>query len=110
MADFYCFIKPCPGFRFRSSQPKYPVGSFLLTLILYCSGLNAQQSSMPDSILSQMQYSLKKELVEVYYPANIDTAFGGYLSSFSYDFKPVGSQDKMIVTQARHLWTTSKAA
>ena len=110
MSNFYRIIKRCPGSRLRSLQLKYPVESFLLTLILYCSGLNAQQSAASNSILSQMQYSLKKELVEVYYPANIDTAFGGYLSSFSYDFKPVGSQDKMIVTQARHLWTTSKAA
>src|SRR3569833_9544 len=36
--------------------------------------------------------------------------YGGYLSTFSYDFKPVGPQDKMIVTQARHIWSTAKAA
>jgi mannobiose 2-epimerase len=32
------------------------------------------------------------------------------LSAFTFDFKPTGSQDKMIVTQARHVWSNSKAA
>jgi mannose/cellobiose epimerase-like protein (N-acyl-D-glucosamine 2-epimerase family) len=50
------------------------------------------------------------ELLKPWYPKAIDTAYGGFLSSFSYDFKPVGNQDKMIVTQARHVWSNAKAA
>jgi len=65
---------------------------------------------MPDSILSQMRYAAKEGLLDRYYPRNIDTVYGGYLSTFSYDFTPVGTQDKMIVTQARHVWSTAKAA
>lgn len=50
------------------------------------------------------------KLLKPWYPAAIDTLDGGFLSSFSYDFKPVGNQDKMIVTQARHTWSNAKAA
>lgn len=57
-----------------------------------------------------MRYSMNNELLKQWYPASVDTADGGFLSAFSYDFKPVGSQDKMIVTQARHVWSNSKAA
>jgi mannobiose 2-epimerase len=71
---------------------------------------HAQHIPMPDSILSQMRHAAKEGLLDRYYPRNIDTAYGGYLSTFSFDFKPVGPQDKMIVTQARHVWSTAKAA
>ena len=67
-------------------------------------------SSAQDSILVQMRYAAKEGLLDEYYPRNIDTLYGGYLSTFSYDFKPEGPQDKMIVTQARHVWTTAKAS
>jgi hypothetical protein len=40
----------------------------------------------------------------------MDTLYGGFLSTYTYDFKPTGDQNKFIVTQARHTWSTSKAA
>jgi len=57
-----------------------------------------------------MKYAAKEELIDKYYPRDIDTLYGGYLSTFSFDFQPVGDQEKMIVTQARHTWSTAKAA
>lgn len=50
------------------------------------------------------------ELLKPWYPASIDTVYGGFLSTFTYDFKPQGNQDKMVVTQARHTWSNAKAA
>jgi len=61
-------------------------------------------------IAVQMQNSMVNKLLKPWYPAAIDNEYGGFLSSFSYDFKPVGNQDKMIVTQARHTWSNAKAA
>ena len=61
-------------------------------------------------IAAEMEKSIQTEMLNKWYPQAVDTEFGGYLSSFTYDFKPTGSQDKMIVTQARHVWTTAKAA
>ncbi|MDB5119859.1 MAG: N-acylglucosamine 2-epimerase [Sphingobacteriales bacterium] len=57
-----------------------------------------------------MERSARKELIDVWYPKSLDKEYGGFLSTFSYDFKPVDPQDKMIVTQSRHIWSNSKAA
>jgi mannobiose 2-epimerase len=61
-------------------------------------------------IAAQMQASMTDKLLKQWYPRSIDSVNGGFLSAFSYDFKPVGNQDKMIVTQARHVWSNAKAA
>ena len=51
-----------------------------------------------------------RTLLDVWYPRAIDSLHGGYLSYFTYDWEPEGAQEKMIVTQARHVWTTAEAA
>jgi mannobiose 2-epimerase len=61
-------------------------------------------------IAAQMENSIQKELLNKWYPRSVDTLYGGFLSAFTYDFKPTGTQDKMIVTQARHVWSNAKAA
>ena len=61
-------------------------------------------------IASQMEQSMVKELLNVWYPKSVDSLYGGFLSTFTYDFKPAANQDKFIVTQARHTWTNAKAA
>lgn len=61
-------------------------------------------------IAAEMEKSIKTELLNKWYPQSVDSQYGGFLSSFTYDFKPTGSQDKMIVTQARHVWSNSKAS
>lgn len=49
------------------------------------------------------------KLLQAWYPQAIDKEHGGYITTFTYDFKPTGAQDKMIVTQARHTWSNAKA-
>src|SRR5580765_8834470 len=61
-------------------------------------------------IANAMEQSLRHDLLDIYYPRVLDTLYGGFLSTFTYDFKPTGSQEKMIVTQSRHTWTNAKAA
>jgi cellobiose epimerase len=46
----------------------------------------------------------------IWYLAAIDTVEGGFFSSFTFDWKLAEKQDKMIVSQARHVWTHAKAA
>jgi len=81
-----------------------------LSAIMLCSKAFAQSSNNLNSVQKQMRYAAKQGLLDEYYPRNIDTVYGGYLSTFSYDFHPVGDQDKMIVTQSRHVWSTAMAA
>jgi mannobiose 2-epimerase len=57
-----------------------------------------------------MEKSLRFELLNAWYPTSLDTMYGGFLCDFTYDWKPQGRQHKMIVTQARHVWTSSQAA
>ena len=61
-------------------------------------------------IIREMENSLKNELLNAWYPTTIDTEYGGFLSDFTYDWQPKGPQNKFLVYQARHVWTTSKAA
>lgn len=61
-------------------------------------------------IAAEMDRSLKTELLNKWYPQCVDSTYGGFLSTYTYDFKATGPQDKFIVTQARHTWTTAKAS
>ena len=90
---------------------------FLFLLVLFCESVNAQSAGKTEAIPTErrqiareMEESLQHELLDVYYPKNLDTVYGGFLSAYTYDFKPTGSQQKMIVTQSRHTWTNSRAA
>jgi mannobiose 2-epimerase len=57
-----------------------------------------------------MDKSMRTELLNKWYPQSVDSMYGGFITTWTYDFKPTGTQDKFIVTQARHTWTTSKAS
>ena len=82
-----------------------------ISIAAFCIAVTSfAQTTNLDTIAAQMRYAAKQGLLDEYYPRNIDTLYGGYLSTFTYDFKPTGAQDKMIVTQARHIWSTAKAA
>lgn len=93
---------------------------FQLLLIITCQctlilnvALPVLAQNKPDDrtrIAGEMEKSIRTEMLNLWYPQCVDKEFGGFLSTFTYDFKPTGSQDKMIVTQARHTWTTAKAA
>jgi len=61
-------------------------------------------------VARQMENSIQTELLNKWYPKSMDTTYGGFISTYTYDFKPIGKQDKFIVTQSRHIWTTAKAS
>lgn len=82
-----------------------------LCILTGCNGQTVQDELdvQLQSVAAEMEQELNRKL-DVWYPRVIDTDYGGYLSSFSHDWQPAGSRDKMIVTQSRHLWTLSKIA
>jgi mannobiose 2-epimerase len=63
-----------------------------------------------EEIATEMEHSLRTELLAPWYPNSLDTVNGGFLSDFTYDWKAEGRQNKMLVTQTRHVWTSSQAA
>jgi len=89
----------------------------VLILLLLNKGLQAQTTPAAGSKTTErkqmaivIERSLKNDLLDKWYPQCIDTIYGGFLSTYTYDLKPTGSQPKMIVTQARHEWVNAKAA
>lgn len=61
-------------------------------------------------IANEMESSLVNQILDVWYPKIIDTTFGGFLSDFDYKWEENGNHNKMLVSQARHVWATSKIA
>lgn len=94
---------------------KLRLNAIFLALALFSSCQTEEKSesteSKYDSIAEQIEISLRENLLQTWYPKAIDRDSGGYFSNFTYDFQLKDDlQEKMIVTQARHLWSNSKAA
>jgi cellobiose epimerase len=74
----------------------------------------ASSSALPPArrlaLADTIRHSLHDELLAAWYPRAIDREQGGFLSQWEFDWRPSGAQDKMIVTQARHVWTTARAS
>jgi len=79
-------------------------------LLLLATCRSPENNNERHELADKIEHSLQTGLLNKWYPQVMDTVYGGYLSTFSFDFKPTGEQNKMIVSQARHLWTTSKAS
>lgn len=54
--------------------------------------------------------ALRDGILERWYPLVLDKELGGYFTNVTYDWKLPREQEKMIVTQARHVWALSKLA
>ncbi len=88
---------------------KYSALSIVILLVFAMSCKKSSDDSRM-RIATAMESTLKQSILDSWYPKAVDTLYGGFLSSFTYDFKPTDDQEKMIVTQARHTWTNSKAS
>lgn len=62
-----------------------------------------------DSILTGLKQALKSEF-DLFYPLCIDTTCGGYYSNINFKWGLEGTQAKMVVTQARHIWSLCTGA
>ena len=69
-----------------------------------------EEKGTNDDLIAQLETAAKTNLLDKWYPLAVDTVDGGFYSDITYDFKIGERQDKMIVTQARHVWTNSRAA
>jgi mannobiose 2-epimerase len=90
-------------------MPSKIVNTVLLTLISLHT-ISFKPIDERQRIAAEMEKSIKTEMLNKWYPQSVDKEYGGFLSTFTYDFQPTGPQDKMIVTQARHVWSNSKAS
>jgi len=86
---------------------------FILTGFLFlfaCAQPEKKTESSDQKIAAQLADALDKGILEVWYPRTIDSISGGFLSDFDYKWEMRGLQNKMIVTQSRHVWTCSTVA
>lgn len=84
--------------------------SFLLIAPLFAAAQKNTFKTEHLRIAAVMERSIKTELLNKWYPQCVDSLYGGFISTYTYDFKPTGPQEKFIVTQARHTWSTARAA
>ncbi len=83
---------------------------YMLTAYKTFAGILTNEiKTFRDTAIIEMQQVLDDEF-KAWYPLSIDTTYGGFLSDFDYQWKPYGTQTKMIVTQARHVWSAANAA
>lgn len=87
---------------------------FLLIIFACHSGTQSNRENVVDSgslnrdsLANEMEMWMLKACVDPWYPRIIDSTYGGFLSDFNYKWELQGRQNKMIVTQARHVWTAS---
>ncbi len=92
----------------RKKVAKLARGVLLLMLLSACA--SSQDTQAEPDILAELKHALRHELLQVWYPATLDTVHGGFLCDFTYDWRPQGLQHKLLVTQARHVWTSAQAA
>lgn len=88
----------------------YPICLYLALSYLLMSCHPVEVNDERSKLADEMAHSIETELLNKWYPLVMDTVYGGYLSDFTFDFKPTGDQDKMIVTQSRHIWSSAKAS
>jgi mannobiose 2-epimerase len=70
---------------------------------------NRSDQSGRMALAAQMEESLFKDILDRWYPLDIDTIYGGYISELKRDWTPGdGSGEKALVQQARHVWATSR--
>ena len=63
-----------------------------------------------EELAGEFADALRKGIVDRWYPLVVDKECGGYFTNVAYNWKLPPEQEKMIVTQARHVWTLSKLA
>ncbi len=65
-------------------------------------------STNPSVMADILEESLFKDILDHWYPLNIDSLNGGYISGFQRDWSPTERPlPKSLVQQARHVWATS---
>lgn len=82
--------------------------NFILLLFIISAQLNAQSKTYLGVPIADIEKELKNHL-ESWYPRIVDTINGGYWTNFEYDWARSEDQNKMLVTQARGLWTAARA-
>jgi cellobiose epimerase len=61
-------------------------------------------------IVKELHDALQHGILNRWYPLTVDKECGGFFTNISCDWNIMPQQEKMIVSQARHVWTLSKTS
>ena len=78
----------------------------VINSILFSCSVKENKTESKSQEPMEFKSSIDK-LAEVWYPRTIDSLNGGFYSNYDYKWEKEKYQTKMIVTQTRHIWTTS---
>ena len=81
----------------------------ILTVLLGVAMTAHVAHAAPDPLRDEIEQSLRKGILEAWFPRALDRDNGGFLCDFDYQWKPSGSQPKTIVFQSRLTWLASRA-
>lgn len=90
---------------------KLVISSIILLCVLFPNCTSELENNKVDQkkLYSEM-YDVLNSTMQKWYPLVIDTIYGGYFSDIDHKWEINGSQNKMIVSQARHVWSNSNAS
>jgi len=60
-------------------------------------------------LADEMEITLRRDVLGVWFPGSIDREHGGFHSNFTRDWKPAASEGKFSVFQGRMVWVASRA-
>ena len=63
-----------------------------------------------ERLIEEFQNALVNGILKRWYPLVLDREYGGYFTNVSSDWTLLPHQEKMIVSQSRHIWTLSKVS
>ena len=86
--------------------------NFIIAFLFVCTLSSCRQSIQSDraELADQIEDTLVHGIFQAWYPRIVSQEHGGFYTNFDYQWQRLENQDKMIVTQARDVWTASKAA
>jgi mannobiose 2-epimerase len=91
------------------NKTQFVLIAFISLVFWQCSG-SSEQTMQADKKLSETIDTHAQALLNNWYPLVINSIDGGYYSEVTSDFKLGARHDKMVVSQARHIWTNATAA
>lgn len=85
--------------------------TFLLVALFLLQGCteSAKEKNINEELLVALDEAATNGILKNWYPLVLDMEDGGYYGDITSDFKVGETHDKMIVSQARHIWTTATA-
>jgi len=69
---------------------------------------NTGSEKLHNDIANEMLDALNNNIIKNWYPLVVDEEMGGYFTNVDKDWNLLPNQEKMIVSQARHVWVLSK--